>query len=347
MLNTLELLSQKEAIRQLDYQFARFIAAQETGYPEAVGFAAGVLSSALAKGHICMEPEPEQMVAALGLRGASADQLTADLNQIDWLRVLNESNCVGNPGCATPMIFDGEQLYLHRYWHYEMGLAGKLLSLAEPLELSPEEINALASTLNHLFARSYHYLFRALHQQPTANQVSRQQVVCDHLDIVKPDSLDWEAIDTVITAAKKPEDLSLLDELIPTAVCLNWQKVAAAVALTRKFAVVSGGPGTGKTTTVAKLLAALVEQGQQKQQHLTIKLIAPTGKAAARLTESLGNAIDKLPVAPEIRGAIPTEASTVHRLLGAVPNRAEFRHGVSNPLHLDVLVCQYPMGLYL
>ena len=338
MLNTLEILCQKGVIRQLDYQFARFIASQESGYPEAVGFAAGVLSSELAKGHICIEPEPDKMVAALGLYGESAERLTTDLSRIDWPKILQESSCTGDTVSITPMIYDGERLYLHRYWHYEDGLAKKLLSLAEPLTFSAEEVESLSSTLNHLFARNYHYLYRTLKQAPTANQVMRQQMVCDHLDIVRPGSLDWEGIDTFLTDAKKPEDLSGLDRFIPRQVCLNWQKVAAAVALTRRFAVVSGGPGTGKTTTVAKLLAALVEQGLQRQQALVIKLVAPTGKAAARLTESLGSAIDKLPVAPAIRETIPTEASTVHRLLGAVPNRAEFRHGTANPLHLDVLV---------
>ncbi|WP_158086910.1 AAA family ATPase, partial [Pantoea deleyi] len=65
----------------------------------------------------------------------------------------------------------------------------------------------------------------------------------------------------------------------------DWQKIAAAVALTRKTAVISGGPGTGKTTTVAKLLAALI---RLHPGALRIQLAAPTGKAAARLTESLG-----------------------------------------------------------
>lgn len=114
-------------------------------------------------------------------------------------------------------------------------------------------------------------------------------------------------------------------------------KVAAAVALTRRFAVISGGPGTGKTTTVTKLLAALIEQATH-EKNLTIKLVAPTGKAAARLTESIGKAVQELPVSPELKAKIPTESSTLHRLLGAIPNSAEFRHNKQNPLHLDILV---------
>lgn len=118
----------------------------------------------------------------------------------------------------------------------------------------------------------------------------------------------------------------------------NWQKVAVAVALTRRLSVISGGPGTGKTTTVVKLLSALIEQGRQKNKPAKISLVAPTGKAAARLTESIGSAVKSLAIDPEIRAAIPTQASTIHRLLGARPDSAEFRHNQDNPLHLDLLV---------
>ncbi|MHA6312486.1 exodeoxyribonuclease V subunit alpha [Pantoea sp. S-LA4] len=115
----------------------------------------------------------------------------------------------------------------------------------------------------------------------------------------------------------------------------DWQKIAAAVALTRKTAVISGGPGTGKTTTVAKLLAALI---RLNPGNLRIQLAAPTGKAAARLTESLGNALQNLAVSEEERRRFPTEATTLHRLLGAQPDTQRLRYHAGNPLHLDVLV---------
>lgn len=110
---------------------------------------------------------------------------------------------------------------------------------------------------------------------------------------------------------------STLDALFPPAEETDWQKVAAAVALTRRISVISGGPGTGKTTTVAKLLAALIQTFSSPRCR--IRLAAPTGKAAARLTESLGAALRRLPLATNKRALVPTEASTLHRLLGAQP----------------------------
>ncbi|AIR85184.1 MULTISPECIES: exodeoxyribonuclease V subunit alpha [Erwiniaceae] len=115
----------------------------------------------------------------------------------------------------------------------------------------------------------------------------------------------------------------------------DWQKIAAAVALTQKTAVISGGPGTGKTTTVAKLLASLI---RLSHGALRIQLAAPTGKAAARLTESLGKALQKLPVSDIERQRFPAEATTLHRLLGAQPETQRLRYHAGNLLHLDVLV---------
>ncbi|HGJ5891121.1 MAG TPA: exodeoxyribonuclease V subunit alpha [Arsenophonus apicola] len=115
----------------------------------------------------------------------------------------------------------------------------------------------------------------------------------------------------------------------------DWQKIAVAVAVTSRIAVISGGPGTGKTTTVARLLATLVKLSHEK---LIIQLAAPTGKAAARLTESLNNALLKLNLSATEQAVIPEQAQTIHRLLGAQPDSQLLRYHKDNPLLLDVLI---------
>ncbi|PKF78465.1 exodeoxyribonuclease V subunit alpha [Vibrio sp. vnigr-6D03] len=338
LLNVMQQLAVQGAVRQLDYQFARFIASQQPDSNLSVPFIAGLASSELGKGHICVPMDRVDIAACLGLYGEQAQLLQEKLAGIDWKKELESSPVVGRNGEAKPLILDGAKLYLHRYWHYEVVLSQTLRDLMSPIVLEPAQATRLKTTLDHLFARSYQYLFSTIVHSEQSHQVMRQQWVCDHLDVVAPETLDWNAIDNVLVSAKKVTDLSSLDALVPQSACLNWQKVAAAVALTRRFAVISGGPGTGKTTTVAKLLAALVQQGSDLGGVPDIKLVAPTGKAAARLTESIGKAVDVLPIDPNIRDQIPTDSSTIHRLLGAIPGRAEFRHHKDNPLHLDILV---------
>ena len=117
---------------------------------------------------------------------------------------------------------------------------------------------------------------------------------------------------------------------------IDWQKVAAATALLRRFCAISGGPGTGKTSTVVRILALL--QSQAGELPLRIGLAAPTGKAAARLQEAVRGAKTQLKLPAELSAVIPEEATTLHRLLGARPNSVYFRHHREHPLALDVLV---------
>ncbi len=113
------------------------------------------------------------------------------------------------------------------------------------------------------------------------------------------------------------------------------QKQAAVIAALRNFAVISGGPGTGKTSTVARIIALLNEQAGPGKA-LRCALAAPTGKAAARLQESMRSEIANIDCPESVRSAIPVEASTVHRLLGWRPGG--FRYNRNNRLDLDALV---------
>jgi exodeoxyribonuclease V alpha subunit len=128
-----------------------------------------------------------------------------------------------------------------------------------------------------------------------------------------------------------------IDRLFPTAYA--EQRGAAELALSRALTVLTGGPGTGKTTTVARLLALLAEQAQRAgRARLRIALAAPTGKAAARLLEAVQAEVAKLDAGdrerlPELR------ATTLHRLLGSRPDSSSrFRHDRDNRLPHDVIV---------
>ena len=116
---------------------------------------------------------------------------------------------------------------------------------------------------------------------------------------------------------------------------IDWQKTAAFTALFKNFCVITGGPGTGKTFTVANILALMIET--HLPQTLRIALAAPTGKAAARLKEAVRQA--KLESkAPEIvKAAMPDDASTIHRLLGTISDSPYFRHNADYPLSIDIL----------
>lgn len=119
---------------------------------------------------------------------------------------------------------------------------------------------------------------------------------------------------------------------------IDWQKLACALATRGAFSIITGGPGTGKTTTVVRLLALLQAPAVESGQPLRIRLAAPTGKAAARLTESISHQVLSLEVAEDVRQKIPSDVSTVHRLLGSRLGTRHFRHHAGNPLPLDVLV---------
>jgi exodeoxyribonuclease V alpha subunit len=169
-----------------------------------------------------------------------------------------------------------------------------------------------------------------------------------------------------------------LDSLFPADSALNingnetldidWQKIAVANAINKNFSVIAGGPGTGKTYTVTKLLAALLMLEQQRRMQqvvnqqtsiqqteiqqtdiegnhksqtlLKIALVAPTGKAAQRLSESIVNAVSgfKGLVDESVLTNIPTTAETIHRLLGVIPNSPNFKHNKNNQLVFDIVL---------
>jgi exodeoxyribonuclease V alpha subunit len=119
------------------------------------------------------------------------------------------------------------------------------------------------------------------------------------------------------------------------------QSQAAAAAVTHRWSVVAGGPGTGKTTTVARIVALICEQAAASGGAFPlVALAAPTGKAAARLQESVQAEAALLDVAPEVRDQLlALRASTLHRLLGWRPgSNSRFRHDRNQRLAHDVVI---------
>ncbi|MEQ9878216.1 exodeoxyribonuclease V subunit alpha [Pectobacterium aroidearum] len=272
MIALLETALARRLLRPLDIQFARMLA-DET-QPDLL-LAAACLSAHSGAGHVCLPLENLQAQTLFDGRDPElAQQLLteAGLNTVSaWQQRLLASDAVSDGSSSTPLVLQGEKLYLQRSWQSEGRVARFIASERDTMSIDEPAIRAV-------------------------------------LDRLFPDA--GEEVD--------------------------WQKVAAAVALTRRIAIISGGPGTGKTTTVARLLAALIELNTG--EALRIQLAAPTGKAAARLTESLGQALHRLAVEPQQREAFPQEATTLHRLLGAVTDSQRLRHHQDNPLHLDVLI---------
>ena len=119
---------------------------------------------------------------------------------------------------------------------------------------------------------------------------------------------------------------------------INWKKMAALIALLKQVCIISGGPGTGKTFAVARILAFLLEQHKDPENELKIYLAAPTGKAASRLTESIARAKETLPCAESIKIAIPGEGLTIHRLLKSRGQTSQFFYHAENKLPADVVV---------
>ena len=206
--------------------------------------------------------------------------------------------CDGDAGSAalTPLVLDQDnRLYLARYYDYERQLA-------------------------HALAR-------------------RAQAATDP---VRPEAAGGEGVTQYATEAVAQESaeealaIRLQTFFNPAeAGQVDWQRVAAVLALSGRLTVISGGPGTGKTTTVVAILACLLAQASAHGQPLRIALAAPTGKAAQRMQEALLERAGSLPAA--LAAHLPRHSYTLHRLLGVGPG-GRFRHHRDAPLPYDVIV---------
>lgn len=191
-----------------------------------------------------------------------------------------------------------------------------LNELVSKLPLTPCQKNPLVFEAGRLYLKRY-YQFEC--------------EVATHVTTMRDKLSEIKSIDAAKVVA------SLFNETAPETP--DRQKAAVANALNKKLSIIVGGPGTGKTTTVAKLLIAIQALSSKP---LNIKLAAPTGKAAQRLSESLSASAKRIAASNslpnDISKSLAQPAATIHRLLGVIPNSPNFRHNKENPLDLDVLL---------
>lgn len=227
-----------------------------------VAAAGALLMRATIEGHICLSPEEiEEHAEAAGVPGVTAAPLRLALSTHPW---------AGSGDGATPLVFEGDRLYLRRFREAEVRLACGI----------------------------------------------RERVTAPALNVALP-----------VLAER-------FREIFPPTPDTDWQGVAVAASLRSRFSLITGGPGTGKTTTVARLLALLLEQ----DSDVRVALAAPTGKAATRLGEAIRHTWDQMGVDPAIRDRLPSTGRTVHRLLGYRPADDSYRHNASDPLEHDVVI---------
>ena len=266
--------------------------------------AAQALSLATGLGHVCVWLADLPALTAALPQADAGPALPGDADT--WRTRLQASGVVGSHAAPAnqPLVLDADgRLYLHRHFDLERRLAARLLRSAAALPVDAAADAATATQLATLFGAG-------------AGGAAG--------DVAGGAAADAAGEVADRTAAAAPD----------------WQMLAAALALRGRLTVVSGGPGTGKTTTVVNLLACLLARTPDAR----VVLAAPTGKAAARLAEALRQRSAHLP--PALQALLPTSATTVHRLLGVRPGRGglagageqAFEHHAGHPLALDLLV---------
>lgn len=303
LLTLLDAWVERRWLRPLDQAFASFLRDLVPACPPLVLLAAALASHQLGRGHVCLDLKSTLAHPDLALSLPPEDDAIHDAAPPLPSAVLR--GMTAGDWCEQLLAAPGVVC------HSPAGLLEE--SDGEPGQ--PLVLMGLPGGRPRLYLRRY---WR--YEQQVARQLQRR----------------------LSTPLPPPADLRLaLDALFPApaaSTAPDWQKIACALATRGALTLVTGGPGTGKTTTVIRLLALLQGEALAHGRALRIRLAAPTGKAAARLTASIASQIASLEVAAAVRQAIPAEVGTLHRLLGSRAGSRHFAHDRHRPLALDVLV---------
>jgi exodeoxyribonuclease V alpha subunit len=283
----------------LDVHFARCMLRLAGEKDEALALAAALVSRQVQAGHVCLD------LARL-CRGELALDVDADLSADDlrwpefeaWRAALHESALVGPEDSDTPLHLDARGRLFLRRYLEHERSVAGAVRTRAGQRAPDVDARRLQAGLDRLFGAA-----------PAAPTGTRQL--------------------ELFSRSEAPDQESGPD----------LQRLAAERAVYRRFCVISGGPGTGKTSTVVKILALLVEQALASgEPPPRTHLLAPTGKAAARLSEAIVQAKATLPVQDAVRAAIAEQSSTIHRALGASPASARYRHDRESPLATDLVI---------
>ena len=295
------------ALRPLDLALMRLLQEQCIEASDPLLLATALVSEANGRGHVCLDLKT--------LLEKPAQQLSHN----ERLQKTDPQSVGADPGQELASLVQGWTLQGWIKALLDSDAVSDERSQPEPKIGSTPLVLAGSQTQPLLYLRRYW-----LYERQIQAYLNRQ------LNI--PRTLSDEAIDPLLNA--------LFTNSPPTAI--DYQKQACALAARSSFSIITGGPGTGKTTTVVRLLALL--QGLQQQaalSPLSIRLAAPTGKAAARLSESLAGSVKKITLPDQLQACrehIPTEVTTLHRLLGSQAGTRHFRHHSGNPLAADLVI---------
>ncbi|WP_293712012.1 exodeoxyribonuclease V subunit alpha [Stenotrophomonas sp. UBA7606] len=333
-MSLLAALNKAGALRALDHALAQSLRRLDTETPDAVLAASALASLAVSQGHAGFDPTQPQRLVDAGVEWPAADAWIAQLEASKWISTVVD-NRVESP--QAPLVWENGLLYLRRYREYERRLASGLQKIGQA-PVAGGDVAGLAAVFARLFPgqaapeSQQADLFDAPSPQPSPGGRGGNSPAAE-LDLsLLPPAGDQRACPREGGDARRADEGKLLDH----------QARAAATALRHNLLLITGGPGTGKTTTITRLLVLLAAQAQATNQPAPrVALAAPTGRAAERMAESLRHALQKLSaqgIDSALCEQLPSTGTTLHRLLGVIPDSPRFRHHADNPLPYDVIV---------